>query len=47
MADEKINIGPTLASDSYLNMNAIFRAIGKTGAQAVSKDIFIYCCMPH
>ena len=47
MADEKINVGPALASDSYLNMNAIFRAIDKTGAQAVSKDNYIYYCMPH
>ena len=36
MADEKVNVGPALSADSYLNMDAIFRAIDKTGAQAVS-----------
>ena len=39
MADEKVNVGPALASDSYLNMDAIFRAIDKTGAQAVSTEL--------
>jgi len=29
-------VGPALAADSYLNMDAILRAIDKTGAQAVS-----------
>ena len=29
-------MGPALAADSYLNMDAILRAIDKTGAQAVS-----------
>ena len=40
MADEKVNVGPALASDSYLNMDAIFRAIDKTGAQAVGIENF-------
>ena len=48
MADEKVNVGPALASDSYLNMDAIFRAIDKTGAQAVSTEVLytsiIYIC---
>ena len=35
MADEGVNVGPALATDSYLNMDAILRAIDKTGAQAV------------
>ena len=39
-ADEKVNVGPALATDSYLDMDAIFRAIDKTGAQAVISGIF-------
>lgn len=39
-ADEKVNVGPALSADSYLNMDAIFRAIDKTGAQAVSSGVF-------
>ena len=48
MADEKVNVGPALASDSYLNMDAIFRAIDKTGAQAVGIEIVaIICYLPY
>ena len=48
MADEKVNVGPALASDSYLNMDAIFRAIDETGAQAVSTEplkLFMFCLL--
>lgn len=49
MADEKVNVGPALASDSYLNMDAIFRAIDQTGAQAVSacSQLIIKCLYLH
>jgi len=35
MADEAVRVGPAAATESYLDMEAIFRAIDKTGAQAV------------
>ena len=37
MADEAVRVGPAVAADSYLNMEAILSAIETTGAQAVSK----------
>lgn len=36
MADEAVRVGPPAATHSYLNVEAIFNAIKKTGAQAVS-----------
>lgn len=36
MADEAVRVGPAVATESYLNMEAILEAIKKTGAQAVS-----------
>ena len=35
MADEAVNVGPAMAADSYLNMDAIMKAIRTTGSQAV------------
>ena len=37
MADEAVRVGPPVATESYLNMDAIFSAIQQTGAQAVSQ----------
>ena len=37
MADEAVRVGPALATESYLNMEAILDAIKQTGAQAVRK----------
>ena len=36
MADEAVRVGPAVAMESYLNMEAILDAIRETGAQAVS-----------
>ena len=36
-ADEAVWVGPSVAVDSYLNMEAILSAIELTQAQAVSK----------
>lgn len=36
MADEAVHIGPSVATQSYLNVDAILDAISLTGAQAVS-----------
>ena len=36
MADEAVRVGPALATESYLNMEAILDAIRQTHAQAVS-----------
>ena len=36
MADEAVRVGPAVAMESYLNMEAILDAIRDTGAQAVS-----------
>ena len=36
MADEAVRVGPPAATESYLNVGAIFKAIETTGAQAVS-----------
>lgn len=36
MADEAVRVGPAVATESYLNMEAILDAIKDTGAQAVS-----------
>ena len=36
MADEAVHIGPSVATQSYLNVDAILDAISSTGAQAVS-----------
>ena len=36
MADEAVRVGPPVAAESYLNMDAIFTAIEETGAKAVS-----------
>ncbi len=36
MADEAVRVGPAVAAQSYLDMDAIFSAIEKTGAKAVS-----------
>lgn len=36
MADEAVRIGPPVATESYLNMDAVVDAIEKSGAQAVS-----------
>ena len=36
MADEAVRVGPAVATESYLNMEAILDAIRDTGAQAVS-----------
>ena len=35
MADEAVRVGPPPATESYLDMEAIFKAIQDTGAQAV------------
>ena len=35
MADEAVNIGPAVASESYLAMEKIIAACGKSGAEAV------------
>ncbi len=35
MADEAVRIGPALAKESYLNVEAILSAIKQTGAEAV------------
>ena len=37
MADEAVRVGPAVATESYLNMEAILDAIKQTGAQAVRK----------
>lgn len=36
MADEAVRVGPAVAVDSYLNMDAILSAIEITKAEAVS-----------
>ena len=36
MSDEAVRVGPAVAAQSYLDMDAIFNAIEKTGAKAVS-----------
>ena len=36
MADEAVRIGPPVATESYLNMDAVLDAVDKSGAQAVS-----------
>lgn len=36
LADEAICVGPAATSQSYLNMEAILKAVKDTGAQAVS-----------
>ena len=36
MADEAVRVGPAVAIESYLNMEAVLSAIEETGAQAVS-----------
>ncbi len=41
MSDEAVRVGPAVASESYLDMDAIFTAIEKTGAKAVC--ILITC----
>ena len=42
MADEAVRVGPPVAAESYLNMDAIFTAIEETGAKAVSDStVFI------
>ena len=35
MADEAVRVGPAVAADSYLNMEAVLAAIETTGANAV------------
>jgi len=35
MTDEFVRVGPAAVMESYLDMEAIFKAIDKTGAQAV------------
>ena len=37
MADEAVRVGPAIAKESYLNMDAILDAVKTTGAQAVSE----------
>jgi acetyl/propionyl-CoA carboxylase alpha subunit len=39
MADEAVRVGPAIATESYLNMEAILDAIRKTRAQAVSIEL--------
>ena len=39
MADEAVRVGPAVATESYLNMEAILDAIRQTGAQAVSLEL--------
>ena len=39
MADEAVRVGPAIATESYLNMEAILDAIRQTGAQAVSVEL--------
>ena len=39
MADEAVRVGPAIATESYLNMEAILEAIRQTRAQAVSADL--------
>lgn len=41
MADEAIRIGPPVATESYLNMDAVLDAVEKSGAQAVSFSLSI------
>ena len=40
MADEAVRVGPAVATESYLNMEAILDAVKQTGAQAVRKLSF-------
>jgi acetyl/propionyl-CoA carboxylase alpha subunit len=35
LADERVCLGPAAASESYLSVDAVLRAIQQTGAQAV------------
>lgn len=35
MSDEAVRVGPALATESYLVMDAILNAVSVTGAQAV------------
>ena len=49
MSDEAVRVGPAVASESYLDMNAIFSAIEQTGAKAVRclvnvhvSDVFVF-----
>lgn len=39
MSDEAIRVGPAIATQSYLNVEAILDAISVTGAQAVSHKL--------
>lgn len=39
MADEAVRVGPAIATESYLNMEAILEVIRQTRAQAVSADL--------
>ena len=39
MADEAVRVGSAIATESYLNMEAILEAIRQTRAQAVSADL--------
>ena len=41
-ADETVRVGPAVAADSYLNMEAILAAIEDTGAQAVSTSVHLH-----
>ena len=38
MADEAVRVGPAVATESYLNMDAVLAAIRTTGANAVSSN---------
>ncbi len=42
MADEAVRVGPAVAADSYLNMEAVLDAIKNTGANAVSNSSELY-----
>ena len=43
MADEAVRVGPAIATESYLNMEAILSAIEETGTQAVNSLVAILC----
>ena len=42
MAGEAVRVGPAIATESYLNMEAILSAIEETGAQAVNLPVASY-----
>ena len=47
MSDEAVRVGPPVAAESYLNMEAVFNAIEATGAQAVSTCMAWFLLVPR